>query len=182
MRLGRQHFRNGVATIKTEKSGFAIDVTLPILPVLEATLDAGPCGDLTFVAGAIFAPSPRKVSATSSAPLAKNQASSVTHGVRNIDRDTRGNNGATEMELVDLRLDRPQDGRPLHAKRKQTAACDQSNGQVGERRRNIYSRTFAPGAGRRTQSKMKSMPNFEMWAWEGSNLQPDGYEPPALTN
>ena len=31
-RLGRQHVRNGVATIKTEKSGFELEVTLPILP------------------------------------------------------------------------------------------------------------------------------------------------------
>ena len=44
-----QHVRNGVATIKTEKTG--TEVTLPILPVLSRTLEAGPCGDLTFIAG-----------------------------------------------------------------------------------------------------------------------------------
>lgn len=43
--LGRQHVRNGIARIKTEK-------TLPILPVLQRTLDAGPCGDLTSIVGA----------------------------------------------------------------------------------------------------------------------------------
>jgi integrase len=43
VRFGRQHVRNSVGTIKTEKTG--------ILPVLEATLKAGPCGDLTFIAG-----------------------------------------------------------------------------------------------------------------------------------
>ena len=52
VRLGRQHIRNGVATIKTEKSGFTVEVTLPILPVLAETLRAGPCGDLTFIVGA----------------------------------------------------------------------------------------------------------------------------------
>ena len=46
MRFGRQHVRNGVATIKTEKSGETVTVTLPILPVLARTLAAGPCGDL----------------------------------------------------------------------------------------------------------------------------------------
>jgi len=51
VRLGRQHVRDGIATIKTEKSGFTVEVTLPILPVLETTLKAGPCGDLTFVVG-----------------------------------------------------------------------------------------------------------------------------------
>jgi integrase len=49
VRFGRQHVRNGVGTIKTEKTDTV--VTLPILPVLVKTLNAGPCGDLTFIAG-----------------------------------------------------------------------------------------------------------------------------------
>jgi integrase len=51
VRFGRQHIRDGIGTIKTEKSGFTLTVTLPILPVLAETLAAGPCGDLTFIAG-----------------------------------------------------------------------------------------------------------------------------------
>ena len=43
-RLGRQHVRDGIATLKTEKTGAV--VTLLILPVLAETLAAGPCGDL----------------------------------------------------------------------------------------------------------------------------------------
>jgi integrase len=49
VRLGRPHVRNGVATLKTEKTD--AEVTLPILGVLDATLKAGPCGELTFIAG-----------------------------------------------------------------------------------------------------------------------------------
>ena len=49
VRFGRQHVRNGIGTIKTEKTD--TEVTLPILPVLSNTLEAGPCGDLTFIAG-----------------------------------------------------------------------------------------------------------------------------------
>ena len=49
VRFGRQHTRHGIGTIKTEKTG--TEVTLPILPVLSNTLEAGPCGDLTFIAG-----------------------------------------------------------------------------------------------------------------------------------
>jgi integrase len=49
VRFGRQHIRNGVGSLKTEKTNTAL--TLPILPVLSRTLDAGPCGDLTFIAG-----------------------------------------------------------------------------------------------------------------------------------
>lgn len=49
-RLGRQHVRHGTATLTTEKTG--TEVSLPILPVLHRTLDAGPCGDLAFIVGA----------------------------------------------------------------------------------------------------------------------------------
>ena len=54
VRFGRQHVRGG--SIKTEKSGFTIEVPALILPVLQATLDAGPCGDLTFIVGANVQP------------------------------------------------------------------------------------------------------------------------------
>jgi hypothetical protein len=47
--LGRQHVRDGVATLRTEKTG--VTVTIPILPALAATLAAGPCGQLAFICG-----------------------------------------------------------------------------------------------------------------------------------
>jgi integrase len=47
VRIGRQHIRNGIGTIRTEKTD--TEVTLPILPVLQKTLDAGPTGD--FICG-----------------------------------------------------------------------------------------------------------------------------------
>jgi integrase len=50
VRLGRQHVKHGVATLTTEKTG--TPVALPILAVLQQTLDAGPCDDLSFIAGA----------------------------------------------------------------------------------------------------------------------------------
>jgi integrase len=51
VRLGRQHVRDGVATLRTEKSQEQVTVTIPILPVLAATLDAGPTGELAFICG-----------------------------------------------------------------------------------------------------------------------------------
>ena len=36
MRFGRQHVRNGVATLKTGKGGLIVKMTLPILPVLSS--------------------------------------------------------------------------------------------------------------------------------------------------
>jgi integrase len=50
VQLGRQHIRDGVAYIKTEKTD--TPVALPILSLLAQTLAAGPCGDLTFIVGA----------------------------------------------------------------------------------------------------------------------------------
>ena len=51
VRFGRQRVKDGIGTIRTEKSGGEITVTIPILPVLGATLAAGRCGDLTFICG-----------------------------------------------------------------------------------------------------------------------------------
>lgn len=45
--LGRQHVKNGVISIDTEKTGTR--VTIPLLAPLAATLKAGPTGDLTFI-------------------------------------------------------------------------------------------------------------------------------------
>jgi hypothetical protein len=53
-RLERQHVKQGTATLTTEKTGML--VSLPILPVLLRTLDAGPCGDLAFIIGAKATP------------------------------------------------------------------------------------------------------------------------------
>lgn len=41
VRFGRQHVKDGIGTIKTEKSGFTLTVTIPILPILAETLTAG---------------------------------------------------------------------------------------------------------------------------------------------
>lgn len=46
VKLGRQHVCDGLATLRTEKSQGEITVTLPILPILQRILDAGPTGDL----------------------------------------------------------------------------------------------------------------------------------------
>jgi len=99
VRFGRQHVRNGVGTIKTEKTG--TEVTLPILPVLDATLKAGPCGDLTFIAG------------ENGRPLTKESFSNLfrkacreaglhdrsAHGLRKAAATRAANAGATVAEL-----------------------------------------------------------------------------------
>jgi integrase len=46
--VGKQHVRNGVISLHTEKTGTL--VTIPILPELQQTLGAGPLGDICWFA------------------------------------------------------------------------------------------------------------------------------------
>jgi integrase len=48
VRLGRQHIKDGIATIRTEKTGEP--VVIPVLPPLAASINASPTGDLAFIA------------------------------------------------------------------------------------------------------------------------------------
>jgi integrase len=101
VRIGRQHVRNGVATIKTEKSGLTLEVSLPILPVLQATLDAGPCGDLTFIAGANGRPLTKESFGNEFRDACRKAGvPGSAHGVRKIAATRAADAGATEAELM----------------------------------------------------------------------------------
>jgi integrase len=98
VRLGRPHVREGVATIKTEKTDTL--VMIPILPVLAETLAAGPCGDLTFIAGAGGKPLTKESFGNEFRQACK--AAGVpgsAHGVRKIAATRAANAGATVAEL-----------------------------------------------------------------------------------
>lgn len=100
VRLGRAHVRDGVASIKTEKSGFSVTVTLPILPALAATLAAGPCGDLTFISGETGRPLTKESFGNEFRKACR--AAGVpgsAHGVRKIAATRAAENGATVAEL-----------------------------------------------------------------------------------
>jgi integrase len=99
VRAGRQHVRAGF--IKTEKSGFTVEVPLLILPVLQKTLDAGPCGDLTFIVGV----NGRPLTKDSFGNLFKSACKAAgvpgsSHGVRKLAATHMANNGATEAQLM----------------------------------------------------------------------------------
>jgi integrase len=100
VRIGRQHVRNGVVTLKTEKGGFTVTVTLPILPVLAATLDAGPRGDLSFIVGERGEPLTKESfgNAFKKACRAAGVPGSA-HGVRKIAATRAAENGPTVAEL-----------------------------------------------------------------------------------
>ena len=106
VRFGRPHVRNGVGTIKTEKTG--TEVTLPILPVLAKTLEVGPCGDLTFIAGESGRPLTKESfgnlfrDACRDAGLSNRSA----HGLRKAAATRAANAGATCRTRSNLRLAR----------------------------------------------------------------------------
>jgi integrase len=96
--LGRQHVRDGVATIKTEKTD--TEVTLLILPVLATTLAAGPCGDLAFIINANGRPFTKESFGNAFAYACR--AAGITksaHGLRKLAATRAANAGATESQL-----------------------------------------------------------------------------------
>jgi integrase len=99
VRLGRQHVRNGIATIKTEKTGAV--VTLPILATLATTLNAGPCGDLTFIAGKNGRPLTKESFGNlfRQACFDAGLVNRLAHGLRKAAATRAAERGATEAEL-----------------------------------------------------------------------------------
>jgi integrase len=98
VRFGRQHVRDGVGTIKTEKTDTL--VTLPILPVLDATLRAGPCGDLTFIVGENGRPLTKESFGNLFRKACRDAGvPGSAHGVRKIAATRAANAGAAVAEL-----------------------------------------------------------------------------------
>lgn len=97
---GKQHVRDGIATINTEKSGEMTEVSIPILPALAEALKRGPTGDLAWICGTRGEPLTKESfgNAFSAAARAAGVNKSA-HGVRKIGATRAANNGATEAEL-----------------------------------------------------------------------------------
>lgn len=98
--VGPKHVTDGFIVIATEKSGERVVVTLPILDVLQATLDAGPTGDETWIVGERGRRFVKEAfgNAFSEAATAAGVLKSA-HGVRKIAATIAAENGATESEL-----------------------------------------------------------------------------------
>ena len=96
--LGRQHIRDGVATVRTGKTG--TEVVIPILEPLRRTLEAGPTGDMHFIVGDSGKPLTKEsfgnmFRAACNAAGVKKSA----HGIRKIAATRAAEAGATVAEL-----------------------------------------------------------------------------------
>jgi integrase len=104
--LGRQHVRNGVATLQTEKSGETVTVTIPILPVLASTLAVGPCADLAFICGARGGPLTKESFGNAFKEACRaagiDESKKAAHGLRKVGATRAAENGATVAELEAL--------------------------------------------------------------------------------
>ena len=98
LRVGRQHVRDGIASIKTAKTG--TEVVIPILPPLQKTLDAGPTGGMHFIVGDTGKPL-TKESFGNMFRRACNEAgvTKSAHGLRKIAATRAAEAGATVAEL-----------------------------------------------------------------------------------
>lgn len=100
VKIGRQHVRNGIATLRTGKSKELMTVTLPILPALQATLDAGPTGELAFICGMNGGPLTKESFGNMFSEAARSAGiRKSAHGVRKIGATRAAENGATVAEL-----------------------------------------------------------------------------------
>ncbi|UXN58779.1 tyrosine-type recombinase/integrase [Phyllobacterium zundukense] len=102
--LGRQHIQDGWFVIrpkKTDRSSM-VSVEIPVLPILNKTIEASPCGDLTFLVNEWKAP----FTVNSLGSKMRNWCDQAgmpqcsTHGLRKAGATIAAENGATDDELM----------------------------------------------------------------------------------
>jgi len=101
VRLGRQHVRDGVASLRAEKTG--VELFIPILPALEKALRHGPTGDLSFICGKNGRPMVKESFGNwfkTACKAAKVEGSA--HGLRKLAATTIADRGGSENELQAL--------------------------------------------------------------------------------
>jgi integrase len=157
VRLGRPHVKNGAAIIRTEKTGQL--VTIPILPPLQASQDAGPIGELTFIAGERGRPMKKESFGTwFRKACEKAGVPGSAHGLRKAGATRAADNGATEAQLEALFGWRGGGMASLYTREANRAKLARNAAVMlmSERDANIYSRTLASGAGGKSNKPKKS--------------------------
>lgn len=147
--LGRQHVRNGVIMLNTEKTGTKVEI--PILPELAEIIEGSKTGPLAFIATADGRPMAKESFGTWFRAACK--AAGVpgsAHGLRKAGATRAANNGATEAELEAIFGWKGGKMAALYtreADRAWLARQAMSKLSLGEKG-NIYSRTGISGAGK----------------------------------
>jgi integrase len=98
VRLGRRHVRNGIASLRTEKTG--TEVHIPVLPPLYEALRLGQTSELAFICRATGKPMTKESFGNAFADACR--AAGVrksAHGLRKIGATRLANAGATVAQL-----------------------------------------------------------------------------------
>lgn len=98
--VGKQHVRGGTISLQTEKTGQRVDI--PMLAVLQRTLDAGPTGDLSFNCTKARRPWVKESlgNAFKDACKLAGIKDKAAHGLRKAAATRAADNGATAHELM----------------------------------------------------------------------------------
>ncbi|MGC8534869.1 MAG: tyrosine-type recombinase/integrase [Rhizomicrobium sp.] len=100
VRFGRQHVKDGIATIKTEKSQMQVEAVFAMVPDLVDTLEQGPTGDLTFICGADGRPLVKESFGNMFSKACRDAGlTRSAHGLRKLQATIWAERGATEREM-----------------------------------------------------------------------------------
>ncbi len=158
VKLGRQHVRDGVVMIRTEKTG--IQIVIPVLPELSSVLSASKTGDLAFIATASGAPM-TKESFGNWFREACNAAGvpGSAHGLRKAGATRAANNGAGVKQLEAIYG--WTDGKMAALYTRQADRVRLAREAIGmlsrDEKENTYSRTSNPGAGENPENNERSI-------------------------
>ncbi|MFZ5693296.1 MAG: tyrosine-type recombinase/integrase [Pseudomonadota bacterium] len=98
VRLGRQHVRDGIARIRTEKT--ETPVTIRLLPPLLEAIEAGPTGDMAYICGANGKPLTKESFGNEFGDACRKAGiRKSAHGIRKLAAITMALNGANNAEL-----------------------------------------------------------------------------------
>lgn len=100
--VGRQHVRDGVISIVTEKTGATVHI--PVFPLLQASIDAAPTGDLAFLSTGHGKPFQSAASLGNwfRAACVAAGVPGRLHGLRKAGATIAANGGATAHQLMSM--------------------------------------------------------------------------------
>lgn len=99
--VGRQHVRDGIIQMRAGKTDTPLFI--PILPALQAAIDAGPIGEMSFLATKYRRPfTPESLGNEFRTWCDEAGVSKSAHGIRKLAATVIADNGASEQELQAL--------------------------------------------------------------------------------
>lgn len=153
--LGRPHVKNGVATIRTEKTGE--QVTIAITARLKTAIAKGPIGELTFIAGEAGRPLTKESFGTWFREACRAAGiKGSAHGLRKSRATMAAENGATVAELDAMFGWRGGGMAALYTRKADRTRLALQAAAKLEPKANIYSRTLSAGKGMARKPRAKT--------------------------